>query len=318
MKHILHTQSFDRGYIGEIFALTNKIRELRKTFEGLEHLSNVLKHRTLYSFFYQESTRTRLSFEEAGETLGMKIRSTTDAAKLSSVAKGETLEHSIRILCEYGAAAIVLRHRDEGAADRAAAVVEKYGYTTSIINGGDGVGQHPSQTVLDVFTVEEHAKLPEHPNFLLLGDLEHSRTIHSFAYYIPRHYPRVKITLVSPPEIRIKEGILEHFKEKGVEFEEVNDLNSVIGDADVIYCTRLQKEYHKDASLEGAMKNGFTITTDVMARAKKSVALLHPLPIVDEIHREVDDDPRALYFKQAGYGLPVRMAMLCHLFGVKL
>ncbi len=317
MKHILHTQSFDQAYIGTIFELTDKIQGLRENEDGLEYLSQRLRHRSLYSFFYQESTRTRLSFEDVGKMLGMRVNSTTNAAQLSSAAKGETLEHSIRIMCEYRANGIVLRHRDEGAANRAAAVVEKYDYRTSIINAGDGIGQHPTQALLDMYTIKTHLGRLENYTIIIGGDLEHSRTTHSLAYLVSR-YPGVKIIFVSPPEIQMKEGILEHLREKNVEFISESSLLAVIGEADVIYWTRLQKEYHRDTSLAGVLHNGYIITTEMMRRAKKDALLLHPLPIVDEIEKEVEDDPRALYFKQAGYGIPVRMAILCDIFKVNV
>jgi aspartate carbamoyltransferase catalytic subunit len=257
------------------------------------------QHRIIATLFYAPSTRTRLSFEAAMHRLGGRVISTEHARAFSSEMEGEQVEDSIRIIGSYSDI-IVIRHHEEGGARRAAQVSP-----VPLLNAGDGDGgQHPTQALLDLYTIHRERPL-NGLSVALIGELDKGRTARSLAYLLAK-FERVKMFFVSPPETRMKSDILAYLEEHGVQYEQESDLNRVVGEVDVIYQTRIRPERLRDrASLKD-----YTIDSSVVRRMKPDALILHPLPRTVELDKSVDDDPRALYFRQAKNGLYVRMALL--------
>ena len=271
-----------------------------------ERRSQALEGRLLATLFFEPSTRTRLSFETAMHRLGGSVIGFADPSG-TSVVKGETLADTIRMAESY-ADAIVLRHPHEGAAKLAADFSSK-----PVINAGDGAGQHPTQTLLDLFTIKmEKGEIADN-NIVLVGDLKYGRTVHSLSYALSLF--GANITLVAPPSLQMPHEIVSHLKEMGGRFNQAESLESVIPGADVLYVTRIQKERFPDPEEYRKVENAFRIDNALLANAKRSLIVMHPLPRVTEIAPEVDAGPHCRYFKQAFYGVPVRMALLSLILG---
>jgi len=233
-----------------------------------------------------------------GETMG-----TDNAREFSSAAKGETLEDTIQIVGGY-ADVIVLRHNEEGAAKRAAAVA-----SVPIINAGDGPGQHPTQALLDLYTVRNELGRIDGVRVAMVGDLANGRTVRSLTYLLGK-FKDIKVWFVAPPQVAMREDLKAHLDEHHVPWIETEDLNAVLPEADVVYMTRIQKERFTDPEAYNAVKGAYRIDKDAMGLMRKYAILMHPLPRVDEISTDVDADPRSAYFRQARNGLHVRMALL--------
>ncbi|MEY4747431.1 MAG: hypothetical protein RLZZ416_480 [Candidatus Parcubacteria bacterium] len=293
MQHLIETQQFDREDLEKLFALSTSL-------EGKRDES--LKGLIMASLFYEPSTRTRLSFESAMLRLGGNVLSMENASESSSATKGETIEDTIRIVDNY-ADVIVLRHPEAGASERAAKVSE-----VPIINGGDGTGQHPTQAFLDLYTINREIGRTDDFHIAFVGNLKYYRSARSLAYLLSK-YRNVKMTFVSAPELAMRDDIKEHLRENQVHFEETADLASVMAVADVVYQTRMQKEWLSESEYK-RLKDGYVITRPMTDHMKEGAILIHPLPRAGEIAPEVDDSPHAVYFKQAGYGVLVRMALL--------
>jgi aspartate carbamoyltransferase catalytic subunit len=257
------------------------------------------QHRIMATLFYAPSTRTRFSFEAAMHRLGGRVLSTEQARVFSSEMEGEQVEDSIRIIGSY-CDVIVIRHHQEGGAKRAAQVSP-----VPVINAGDGDGgQHPTQALLDLYTIYRERTL-NGLSIALIGELDKGRTARSLAYLLAK-FERIKMFFISPPETQMKPDILAYLDEHEVQYEQVRDLERVIGDVDVIYQTRLRPErLHASTNLRQ-----YAIDSSVVRRMKADALILHPLPRTVELDKSVDDDPRALYFRQAKNGLYVRMALL--------
>lgn len=265
--------------------------------------SSILNRKILATLFYEPSTRTRLSFEAAMQRLGGQIISTENAGQFSSAAKGETLEDTIRVVEQYSDV-IVLRHPQVGSAKEAAQFSQ-----VPIINAGDGGGQHPTQTLLDVFTIHDELGRLDNLTVAAVGDLKHGRTIRSLCYVLGK-FENVKIYFVSPPSVRMKDDIKEYLDKHGVNWQEETDLDKVLPLVDVVYATRVQKERFDNEEEYNHAKGKYILTKENVSTMKEDAIILHPLPRVDEITLEVDSDARAKYFQQAGNGLYVRMALL--------
>jgi len=300
LKHVLESQQFSKDWLEkEFFPLVEEIKKMSR-----KELKIILDGKELISFFYEPSTRTRLSFEVAMKRLGGEVIFSTDHAKeFSSVAKGETIEDTIRILCGYEPDAIVLRTDEEGMAQRAAAFS-----SVPIINAGDGTGQHPTQALLDIYTINNELGGTAGTAIAIVGDLARGRTARSLVYLLAK-YPGVKIYLVSPEVAKMRDDIKKHLNEHKVWFREVCDLREVASLVDVIYNTRVQKERGAQIIKYGP-PSFCTVNQEVLNLMKKEAIVMHPLPRIDEITPEVDRDPRAAYFRQAKNGLYVRMALL--------
>ncbi len=305
LKHVLKSQQFSRAMLEELFRVTDDFKKLfcdksKSTLRGL------LANRLLFNIFYEPSTRTRISFGAAAAHLGMHVVETENAKEFSSAIKGETLEDTIRVLCEYYPDAIVLRHYEAGAAEKAAEVATS---GVSIINAGDGGGQHPTQALLDLFTIKKEIGRLDELSVCMGGDLANGRTVRSLAYLLTK-FKGTRFIFVSPPELGMKEDILEHLTEHKIEFRAEEELKTALPKADVVYWTRIQRERIEDRELSERVANFYQIGPDQMAFMQKKSILMHPLPRVKEIKPEVDSDPRAAYFRQAGNGMFIRMALL--------
>ncbi|MFP4175163.1 MAG: aspartate carbamoyltransferase [Halobacteriales archaeon] len=252
--------------------------------------------------FFEPSTRTRMSFDAAMKRLG---GDTVDMGSVesSSVQKGETLADTVRVVEGY-ADALVLRHPREGAARLASEFVD-----VPVINAGDGAGHHPTQTLLDLYTVRENVDVPLGDLHVgIMGDLKYGRTVHSLALALAKFGARV--TFVSPPSLRVPENVRAGLDDAGVEYDEVDGVDDVIGSLDVLYATRIQKERFPDEKEYEKVAGEYRVTTETLEQARDDFVLMHPLPRVDEIAPEVDEMEHAKYFEQAHNGVPVRMAVL--------
>lgn len=299
MKHVLTAQQFTPQQLGQIFRLADEFRKMLGTEKGRRELQNLHCGSIMATLFYEPSTRTRLSFESAAQRLGMGLVSTENAGEFSSAIKGETIEDTIRTVAKY-ADITVLRHKETGAVDRAAAVSD-----IPVINAGDGKGEHPTQALLDAYTIHREKGTLEGLKVVLGGDLAHGRTVRSLAQMLT-HYKGNELRFVSVPELQIGDDIKTRLKEKGIKFIETDDMNEALHGADVVYWTRLQKERLKNPKIESS----FVIDQLTLQAMPDDAIILHPLPRVDEIHVAVDADPRAKYFDQVENGLYIRMALI--------
>ena len=263
--------------------------------------SKSLDGKILGTLFFEPSTRTRLSFESAMHRLGGRVLGFT-STEGTSIQKGETLADTIRMVESY-TDAIVLRHPQEGAARLAAEFTER-----PVINAGDGAGQHPTQTLLDLYTIWDEKGGFEGQNVALVGDLKYGRTVHSLTYALSAF--GANLTFVSPPSLEMPREIVELVKEKGLPLKITHRLEDVIRDADVLYVTRIQKERFPDPQEYAKVAGIYRIDTPLLREAKRDLVIMHPLPRVTEISPDVDRTRHAVYFKQAGNGVPVRMALL--------
>jgi aspartate carbamoyltransferase catalytic subunit len=297
LKHVISSQQFSRAILEELFARSEEIKREPHRFMGR------LNGRVMAALFYEPSTRTRLSFDAAMLRLGGQTMGTDNAREFSSAAKGETLEDTIRIVSGY-ADVIVLRHYEEGAAKRASTVS-----SVPIINAGDGPGQHPTQALLDLYTIRDELDRIDGVRVAMVGDLANGRTVRSLAYLLSK-FKDIKLWFVAPPQVAMRDDLKAHLDEHNVTWVETEDLESVLPQVDVVYQTRIQKERFADPEVYDALKGIYRIDKAAMALMRKYAILMHPLPRVDEIAPEVDDDPRSAYFRQARNGLHIRMALL--------
>ena len=297
LRHVVESQQFSRPLLEDLFARAEEIKREPHRFMGR------LAGQVMAALFYEPSTRTRLSFEAAMLRLGGQTMGTDNAREFSSAAKGETLEDTIRIVSGY-ADVIVLRHNEDGAARRAASVS-----SVPVINAGDGKGQHPTQALLDLYTIRDELGRIDGVRVAMVGDLANGRTVRSLTYLLSK-FREIKVWFVAPPAVAMRDDIKKHLDEHGIPWVETEDLDSVLPEVDVVYQTRIQKERFDDPEAYNAVKGVYRIDKDSLARMRKYAILMHPLPRVDEIAPEVDDDPRSAYFRQARNGLHIRMALL--------
>ena len=302
--HVLEAQQFSRDVMNEIFDVTREMEHVVSRYG-----SNILNRRIMATLFYEPSTRTRLSFEAAMYRLGGEVITTESAREFSSAAKGETLEDTIRIVEGYSDV-IVLRHYEGGSARRAADAA-----SVPIINAGDGPGQHPTQALLDVYTIQKEIGGLDGIHVALVGDLANGRTARSLAYLLTK-YEGVKLYFVAPAVVRMRDDIKGYLTEHGVVFEEEEDLMSVMSKVDVVYQTRIQRERFGDRIEDYERARGkYIIDVETMSALSENAIVMHPLPRVDEIDPAVDTDPRAAYFRQAHNGVFIRMALLQMVLG---
>jgi len=269
--------------------------------------SKLCEGKILANLFFEPSTRTRLSFESAMYRLGGNAIGFADAG-VTSAKKGEVLSDTIQVASSYSDI-IAIRHPSEGAARVAAEASD-----IPIINAGDGGHQHPTQTLLDLFTLAKEKGKIDGLSIGLFGDLKYGRTVHSLACALSL-FSGVKIYCISPEQLKMPPHIINRASECGVSISEHGDISEVISKLDVLYGTRIQKERFGSEKEYHDVKGGYAIDRKIMSQAKKDMILMHPLPRIDEIAYEVDYDPRAVYFKQAAYGVPVRMALIALMLG---
>ena len=298
MRHLLSPLDFSVEELSDLLDLANDIEKNPKKY------AHACDGKKLATLFYEPSTRTRLSFEAAMHNLGGNVIGFATADS-SSASKGESVSDTIRIISCY-ADICAMRHPKEGAA-----TVASLKSSIPVINAGDGGHQHPTQTLTDLLTIRSLKGRLDHITIGLCGDLKFGRTVHSLINALVR-YENVKFVLISPPELRVPSYIREEVL-KGFDFEEVTDLEHAIPELDILYMTRVQKErfFNEDDYIR--MKDCYILDKAKMRLAKDDMLVLHPLPRVNEISVEVDDDPRAAYFKQVQYGVYVRMALILRL-----
>ena len=303
MRHLMSPLDFTTQELDDLFDLAADIEI------DPEKYAHVCDGKILATAFYEPSTRTRLSFEAAMLRLGGKVIGFSDAGS-SSAAKGESVSDTIKVISQY-ADICAMRHPKEGAAFVAASKSE-----IPVINAGDGGHQHPTQTLADLMTIRSmHGKLNGF-KIGLCGDLKFGRTVHSLINALVR-YDDISFVFISPTELRVPDYITDMLKEKNIPYQEVIKLEDVISDLDMLYMTRVQKERFFNEEDYVRLKDFYILTKDKMALARKEMLVLHPLPRVNEISVEVDDDPRACYFKQVKYGMYVRMALIMTLLNLK-
>lgn len=284
-----------------------RIVELASDFERDPH-QRLLDGKIVASLFFEPSTRTRLSFESAINRLGGRVIGFSDV-KATSVTKGETLNDTIRVISNY-CDMIVMRHPVEGAARYASEVSR-----VPVVNAGDGANQHPSQTLLDLYSIAKTQGRLDGINIMMVGDLKYGRTVHSLLQALS-HF-RARFTFVSPAELRLPEEYRVYLQELGIEFYETSDIMECIDDADIVYMTRVQRERFSDPMEYEMVKNAYILRNDMLDGTKDTMRILHPLPRVNEIHPSVDENEKAYYFQQTENGVYTRMAIIAYLFGVK-
>ncbi len=316
LLHILKTQQFSRDWLEELFWKTNSLKKVFETSKGKAQLRTSLQGRLMHSVFCEASTRTRFSFESAAHHLGMTVVATENGSEFSSLIKGESLDDMIEVLCRYYPDVIILRNKEEGAVERIAPIGSKHG--VPIINGGDGVGQHPTQALLDVYTVNSTLGFVDGVTVVVGGDLTYGRTAKSLVYLLSK-FNSVDFIFISPPQLRMDEGVTSHLREHSIPFREVsvesgNEISEAFQEANVVYWTRTQNERIADPAERQAIAESapkYRITREYAALLETGRAiLLHPLPINGEIDKAVNNSSCAKYFEQAGNGLFVRMALL--------
>lgn len=301
-QHILAVGQFTRVDLEYIFAVAEEMRTMVERVGTFD----LLKGKILANLFYEPSTRTASSFTASMERLGGSVIPISEV-RYSSVAKGETLIDTVRTL-ECYSDIIVLRHPETGAAAKAARYLRK-----PLINAGDGTGEHPTQALLDLFTIQEELGRLEGLTVTLLGDLKYGRTVHSLSRLLRLF--GAKLNYVSPEILRMPKPLMDELNAAGVEQHEYADLKEILPQTDVLYVTRVQRERFENPEDYDTVKDAYVITTETLSRAKQQMVIMHPLPRVNEIAVEVDEDPRAAYFRQMEYGLYVRMALLAMVLG---
>lgn len=301
-KDILSIKQFSRNDLDYIFGVAHEMRGMVERVGTFD----LLKGKILANLFYEPSTRTSSSFTASMERLGGSVIPISEV-KYSSVSKGESLPDTVRTL-ECYADVIVLRHNEIGAAAVAAKYAKK-----PIINAGDGAGEHPTQALLDAFTILEELGTLDGLTVTMLGDLKYGRTVHSLSRLLSMF--NTKLNYVSPEILRMPAEIITELNEKNISQTEYTSLEKVLPETDVLYVTRVQKERFSDEAVYESVKSAFVIDPEIMKPAKQRMIVMHPLPRVGEISVDFDDDPRAAYFRQMEYGLYVRMALLAMVLG---
>jgi len=299
MKHVTSIKQFlDKD-------LLNKLLDRAAEFQAMpaSDYPSALAHMTFATLFYEPSTRTRLSFETAVQNLGAHIVSTESAGQFSSSVKGETLEDTIRIVANY-TQGIIIRHPENNSAERAAAVSE-----VPIVNAGSGANEHPTQALLDLYTIVRRHKNVDGLEIALVGDLAYGRTVHSLIHLLGL-YRVAKVYFVSPDSLRMPDEYLTVLDDSGIAYEVLDNYDGILPKLDVVYMTRIQKERFPSLEAYDAVKDSFIFTLEDAKKMKADASILHPLPRVNEIATDVDEDPRAQYFQQARNGLFLRMALL--------
>ncbi len=284
-----------------------RILDLAVEFEK-NPVQNLLDGKVIATLFFEPSTRTRLSFESAISRLSGKIVGFSDASS-SSVSKGETLHDTIKMVSNYSDL-IVMRHPVEGSARYASEIA-----SVPVINAGDGANQHPTQTLLDMYSIRKTQGTLDNLNIFMVGDLKYGRTVHSLMMALSRW--NTTFNFISPDELKMPDEFKLYLENLGLKYYEHSDFTDIISRADIIYMTRVQKERFSDPIEYEKVKNVYVLKNSMLANTKPNMRILHPLPRVNEIHTDVDANPKAYYFEQALNGVFTRQAILCSLLGIK-
>ncbi|MEM1805954.1 MAG: aspartate carbamoyltransferase [Ignisphaera sp.] len=302
-RDVVSILDFTREELETLFEYADKFRKV-------EGKLNLLNGKVVSLAFFEPSTRTRLSFEVAAKRLGADVVSII-GEEASSIAKGENLADTIRMLDAYSNI-IILRHRYEGAAKYAAEIAEN-----PVINAGDGIQHHPTQAMIDLYTVKTLFGSIDGLVYVVLGDLRYGRAAMSFIYGLSLYKPK-KLYVVAPQLLRIRNEVLQILKERGLPIEEKNDVREIISEADVLYVTRIQRERFPDPMEYEKVRGSYIVTLDLLEKGKSTLKVLHPLPKVDEIDHKVDTSRYTAYYLQARLGVPVRMSLLSLVSGVEI
>jgi aspartate carbamoyltransferase catalytic subunit len=313
---VIFAQQFDRPFLDYICLLSERVRQLAKTKTGADKLRHLLPHKRCMLYFVQPSTRTFLSFLNACHILGLNV-SESRGTSTSSEVKGESQEDTIRTFASY-MDLIVARHPEAGFAEKTAWVLNQTDRPVPIINGGSGPDQHPTQALLDIYTLEQSFKAIgglDGKKIAMVGDLKRGRTVRSLSYLM-KNYKDVTLYFVSPDIFKMKPDILGFLDKHQIEYHETDDFESIMPLVDAIYMTRIQDEYGDDASKEAGTYSEFHFNVSHLSMIQPHCALLHPLPRRYEIDVDVDQDPRAAYWRQERNGMWLRAALIAYIFRV--
>ena len=321
-RHIVSVEQFARPDLNDLIRSTTDLRA--RVRRGDQSVLKLCRRRIMATLFFEASTRTDMSFQAAMLRLGGEVVATAGGVQFSSVYKGENLADSVRAAGSY-ADVVVLRHPRVRSSYEAAFALDqlatRLGTRPVVISGGVGVGEHPTQALLDLFTIVDFKGTADGLTVTLVGDLANGRTVHSLAKLLALYEAReLKLQLVSPESLKTPQGIIDFVTERGVEVHETDSLDEVIGTSDVIYWTRVQEERFEDKADYEAIAGSFIVTPDVLAKASDDVILMHPLPRKHEMgteadHAVLDNDARSVYFHQMQNGMYVRMALLAGVLG---
>jgi len=302
-KDILHVKDLKLEQISLILETAARYENVMASGGRLTNMAG----KVLATLFFEPSTQTRLTFETAMLRLGGHVVSVTDAKASSSAVKGETLYDTGKMIDGYADIAVI-RHMAVGSAKELAD-----GASVPVINGGDGSGQHPTQALMDLYTIQKERSRLNNLTVTLAGDLKNGRTVHSLAWVLGKYGPR--FFFVSSEELRMPEEITSVLRDDGIEITETSNLAEAAAKSDVLYMTRIQKERFTDAEEYERLKGFYVVNKELITTAKHGITIMHPLPRVDEIAREVDEYEGAAYFRQAANGLPIRMAIIALVTG---
>jgi aspartate carbamoyltransferase len=316
-KHIISVDQFSRDDLDILMDATRSIRKRVRLHD--RGLTEICAGKVMASLFFESSTRTDMSFQAAMRRLGGDVIAVSNGVQFSSMYKGENLSDTVRAAGCY-ADVVVLRHPQVGSTYEAGYYLDRLNgridNPTVVVSGGDGIGEHPTQALLDLFTIFDRKQSLDNIVITLVGDLKHGRTVHSLSKLIAYYRPtNTTIACVSPPSLKMPANIVAMLRDLNITITETPDLNDVLGDSDVIYWTRVQEERFDNSEEYEAIKDGFIILPDTLARAPKDAILMHPLPRKHEMgtqadHDILDADPRAIYFEQMENGMFMRMALL--------
>ena len=315
--HVLSAKQFDTDFLEKIFHLSNKIRRISQTKEGSRYLSHLLSHKRAMLFFTQPSTRTFLSFESACHILGLKTSEIRNP-EISSEKKGETREDALRTFSSY-VDLIIMRSPIPGLCEKIAKLFDEIDRPVPIINAGSGADEHPTQALLDLYTLKREFfknKLDslEGKNICMVGDLKRGRTIRSLSYFLSL-YKNTHITFVSPENFKIENDLRNHLKNsEGVTFEETSNFNKAVRDADAVYMTRLQDEHDKNGESKSYQVENFSLRYEDLGLLKEHCVIMHPMPRRSELDPKIDFDKRAAYWKQERNGMWIRVALIIKVF----
>jgi aspartate carbamoyltransferase catalytic subunit len=312
----LFSQQFNRKLLDHMFLVATKIRTISKDKEGMDWLQTLLSNKRSMLYFIQPSTRTFLSFQSACYILGMKV-SEIRSTSTSSEAKGESLEDTVRTFSSY-VDLIIMRHFEEGFAEKTAWHLNKTNRPVPIINGGSGKDQHPTQALLDLYTLNWYFNDKggiDNKTIAMVGDLKRGRTVRSLTYLL-RNYKNVKFIYVSPEYLKIGEDIKKFLKKNKMQYIESDDMKSAIKNVDAVYMTRIQDEYDINNESKEIDYSNFHFKKDTLKYIRKNTIIMHPLPRRAEIDPAVDEDPRAMYWRQERNGMWIRAALISHIFNV--
>lgn len=312
-KDIISVEQFTKSDLDQLFEVTARMKRIKE----MNGSTDILRGKILANLFYEASTRTDASFSIAMKRLGGEVHNIV-GVQFSSVSKGETLADTVRVLSGY-TDVLVLRHPQQGAAATAAQAIHAQCRLTGngpvpLINAGDGVGEHPTQALLDMYTIVQKFNRIDGLTVAMVGDLKHGRTVHSLARLLS-FYSGVKLILIAPPSLQMPPDLLDELRRRGVETRVAASIEEVSREADVWYITRVQKERFDNEDAYRSVQGSYSVNAETVSRMRPEAIVMHPLPRVGEISEDVDSLPQAVYFEQAVNGMYVRMAILAGVLG---